>query len=407
MLRMQQHMRLMGHRLSKEIAVDLPDIRVLMRVADISFCVQRIELSASRKRQLLTVVDRLSAATCTSARACHDLYEIVFHFALLQSSQQFSRVAQSADNRHLDCNAFDFKDGFFPALNASYLLKGVRLRVLARQQEVSRTQRCLHNTAGRTEYDAGSGRFAKEIIKEAGAFIKESLSKTITVEEKTAFDDLVTNIDKQTQDLLVARIKSAFPSDNIFAEENGLVHNIKDGNVWVLDPIDGTVNFIVQQDNFCVMIAYYEEGQGKFGLIYNVMADQLFYGGGQFDVYCNDKLLPAYKNRPLDRCLVASNGAMYAKNFHGLKDLIDKTLGVRVYGGAGLSMSKVLSGQILAYCSVIYPWDYAASSIMGEKLSYHLETITGEPLDYFSRQAVMLVPKDRLEEIKDIMGSEN
>ena len=49
--------------------------------------------------------------------------------------------------------------------------------------------------------------FAKEIIKEAGAFIKESLSKTITVEEKTAFDDLVTNIDKQTQDLLVARIK--------------------------------------------------------------------------------------------------------------------------------------------------------------------------------------------------------
>lgn len=103
--------------------------------------------------------------------------------------------------------------------------------------------------------------FAKEIIKEAGAFIKESLSKTITVEEKTAFDDLVTNIDKQTQDLLVARIKSAFPSDNIFAEENGLVHNIKDRNVWVLDPIDGTVNFIVQQDNFCVMIAYYEEGQ--------------------------------------------------------------------------------------------------------------------------------------------------
>lgn len=119
--------------------------------------------------------------------------------------------------------------------------------------------------------------FAKEIIKEAGDFIKDSLSKTITVEEKTAFDDLVTNIDKQTQDLLVARIQSAFPTDHIYAEENGLVHDIKDGNVWVLDPIDGTVNFIVQQENFCVMIAYYEEGQGKFGLIYNVMADELFY----------------------------------------------------------------------------------------------------------------------------------
>ena len=216
--------------------------------------------------------------------------------------------------------------------------------------------------------------FAKEIIKEAGAFIKKSLSKTITVEEKSAFDDLVTNIDKQTQDLLVARIKSAFPTDNILAEENNMVHNIKDGNVWVLDPIDGTVNFIVQQDNFCVMIAYYEKGQGKFGLIYNVMADQLFYGGGQFDVYCNDKLLSPYKRRPLARCL---------------------------------SMSKVLSGQILAYFSVIYPWDYAAASIMGKKLGYQLETITGELLDYSSRQAVMLVPKDRLEEIRDILNSEN
>ena len=231
--------------------------------------------------------------------------------------------------------------------------------------------------------------FAKEIIKEAGAFIKKSLSKTITVEEKSAFDDLVTNIDKQTQDLLVARIKSAFPTDNILAEENNMVHNIKDGNVWVLDPIDGTVNFIVQQDNFCVMIAYYEKGQGKF------------------DVYCNDKLLSPYKRRPLDRCLVGSNAAMYAKNYHGIKGFIDKTLGVRVYGGAGLSMSKVLSGQILAYFSVIYPWDYAAASIMGKKLGYQLETITGELLDYSSRQAVMLVPKDRLEEIRDILNSEN
>ena len=83
MLRMQQHMRLMGHRLSKEIAVDLPDIRVLMRVADISFCVQRIELSASRKRQLLTIVDRLSASADTAARAGHDFHEIVVDLAAL------------------------------------------------------------------------------------------------------------------------------------------------------------------------------------------------------------------------------------------------------------------------------------------------------------------------------------
>ena len=83
MLRMQQHMRLMGHRLSKEIAVDLPDIRVLMRVADISFCVQRIELSASRKGQLLAVMDRLSAAADTAARAGHDFHKVIVDLAAL------------------------------------------------------------------------------------------------------------------------------------------------------------------------------------------------------------------------------------------------------------------------------------------------------------------------------------
>lgn len=53
---------------------------------------------------------------------------------------------------------------------------------------------------------------------------------------------------------------------------------IAQGNVWVLDPIDGTVNFIVQKDNFAVMLAYYEEGVGQFGIIYDVMADILYSG---------------------------------------------------------------------------------------------------------------------------------
>lgn len=246
--------------------------------------------------------------------------------------------------------------------------------------------------------------FAKAMIKEAAAYIRDSLSNPMVIEQKTAHDDLVTNIDKQTQDLLVERINQAYPEDHIFAEENGLVHDLKDGNVWVLDPIDGTVNFIVQQDNFCIMIAYYEDGIGKFGLIYDVMADQLFHGGGQFDVYCNDQPLPVYQDKPIERSLIASNAAMYAKDYCGLTRLVDKSLGVRVYGGAGLSMSKVLKGQIMAYFSVIYPWDYAAASIMGQRLGYELLTMTGEALDYSSRQAVMLVPKAKLTEIKTLMA---
>ena len=175
----------LGKRFAQELLIGQLHRRILVGESQFCCTVDAVQSLASFFCQFGSIVDRLSAATCTSARACHDLYEIVFHFALLQSGQQFSRVAQSAGNRHLDCNAFDFKDGFFPALNASYLLKGIRLRVLARQQEVSRTQRRLHNTAGRTEYDAGSGRFAKEIIKRS--FFQLVSLDTIRIDQSSHF----------------------------------------------------------------------------------------------------------------------------------------------------------------------------------------------------------------------------
>ncbi|MBW1570994.1 inositol monophosphatase family protein, partial [Streptococcus sp. SPC0] len=117
----------------------------------------------------------------------------------------------------------------------------------------------------------------------AGQFIKSEMQNTFDVEEKSRFDDLVTSLDKKTQKLLIQEIIQHYPDDNILAEEDDVRSPIAQGNVWVLDPIDGTVNFIVQKDNFAVMLAYYEEGVGQFGIIYDVMADILYSGGGHFD----------------------------------------------------------------------------------------------------------------------------
>ncbi len=242
--------------------------------------------------------------------------------------------------------------------------------------------------------------FAKSLIREAGAFIKIKMTEQLHIEEKTQFDDLVTNIDKSTQDLLVSKIKHNYPTDNIMGEENDLCHPIDDGKVWVLDPIDGTVNFVVQGTNFTVMIAYFEEGVGKFGLIYDVMDDILYSGGGEFDVYANNKKLSPCKNIPLNRSLIGSNSNMFASNYHGIRDLSHQTLGVRVYGGSGISMIQVMAGQLMAYFSYIQPWDYAAASIMGEKLGYTLLTFDWQKPDYMSRQKIMFVPKEKLNEIK-------
>ncbi|AXQ78736.1 inositol monophosphatase family protein [Streptococcus chenjunshii] len=245
--------------------------------------------------------------------------------------------------------------------------------------------------------------FAKTLIREAGSFIRSEMTENLKIEEKTRFDDLVTNLDKNAQELLIAKIKTAYPEDNVMAEENGVRHPITDGHVWILDPIDGTVNFIVQRENFAVMIAYYEDGVGRFGLIYDVMNDVLYAGGGRFDVYANDKKLFSYRDKPFNRCLIGANSSMYAENIHGIRDLSRQTLGVRVYGGAGISMSHVMSGRLLAYFSYIQPWDYAAAFIMGEKLGYRLLTLDGQKPDFKSRQMVMFVPEQKLKAIQQFI----
>ena len=125
---------------------------------------------------------------------------------------------------------------------------------------------------------------AKTWVREAGAFLRDNIHQTLEVSQKSNFSDLVTNFDHQVQEIIIEEISRSYPEDKILAEEAG--RNTADfdrsqANFWVLDPIDGTINFVVQQDNFAVMLAYYEKGQPQFVLILDVMADKLYWNNAQ------------------------------------------------------------------------------------------------------------------------------
>lgn len=245
--------------------------------------------------------------------------------------------------------------------------------------------------------------FAKHLILEAGEFIKEQMAHEFVIEEKSDARDLVTSLDKQCQEYLITAIQKHYPDDYFLAEEDDVTHPISEGNVWVLDPIDGTVNFIAQRDNFAVMIAYYEHGVGQFGLILDVIKGVLYSGGGQFDVFANDCQLLPYQPKPMKRCLVGVNGQMYLENTANIREFTNTALGIRIYGGAGISMAQVMSGKLVAYFSNIAPWDYAAAAIMGQKLGYQLLTLEGQEPDFKTRQKVMFIPKEELTRIQKLV----
>lgn len=248
--------------------------------------------------------------------------------------------------------------------------------------------------------------FACQLIRQAGSYLRERLSEDLQIEEKSGFGDLVTHLDVAVQDFLVDRIKTNYPEDAILAEEKNLYHDLTSGSVWVIDPIDGTTNFIVQKDDFCILLAHVQDGQGQFGLIYQVMADKLYHGGGQFEVYCDNQPLLPYQDTALSQSLFACNSQMYRDNTAGLTDLLNQSLGVRMYGGAGLSLSYVLSGRLAGYFSNIQVWDYLPAKIMGEKLGYCLVTLSGQEPDLKSRQAVMFIPVSKRADFVHQLGQQ-
>ena len=240
--------------------------------------------------------------------------------------------------------------------------------------------------------------FAKKVVRQAGGFIRQHLSDDLEISEKTHFDDLVTNLDREVQEQILTQILSTFPKDHVLAEENDVRHDIKDGNVWVLDPIDGTTNFIVQRDNFAVMLAYYELGIGKIGVILDVMSDNLYWGDGT----------SAYKNeaqihltvKPLRQSLIGVNTYMYRTNAGGLLDLSHESLGVRAIGSAGIEYVNILEGKIWGYFSNLSPWDYAAGAVLIAPFGYITQQIDGRPLAFEGRQMMMSVPSNQLDKIK-------
>lgn len=241
--------------------------------------------------------------------------------------------------------------------------------------------------------------FAKTIVKEAGDYILEHMKEDLHVERKSSPTDLVTKLDKDVQDLLIEKIHSRYPNDLFCAEEGCLRAAVGQGSVWVIDPIDGTNNFVAQGEDFAVMVAYFENGVGKFGIIYDVMKGDFYHGGGDFPPCCNDEPLPPFQKKPLREFLVAGNSGMLESNEWGLADLGNAALGTRVYGSASISFAKVLSGRLLTYISYLQPWDYAAASILGESLGYKVLTIAGKEVDFHTRQAVMMVPVEMQDEI--------
>ncbi|MDR1521399.1 MAG: inositol monophosphatase family protein [Streptococcaceae bacterium] len=243
----------------------------------------------------------------------------------------------------------------------------------------------------------------KAWVYEAGELVLKRKESQLQISIKSSRSDLVSNVDYEIQRFLIAKIESKFSKDKILAEEDKR-NSLADmsGRVWLIDPIDGTINFVFQRENFAIMIGVYEDGVGKLGFIYDVTRQKLYWGGPGIGVFCNEKKLRPPKNLGAKDGLWAVNAGMYAQNIENIQIIGENSMGVRMIGSAGLEFISMLKGNTIGYISNLYPWDYAPGMVLVQEFGFKGSGLDGLALKFKDRQKFIVATACAYNEV---MGS--
>jgi myo-inositol-1(or 4)-monophosphatase len=233
----------------------------------------------------------------------------------------------------------------------------------------------------------------------AGAVLRQGYLKPHHIRLKSAIDP-VTDSDLQSQETIIHLIRQNFPDHGFLAEESvggggrgprPLAPSPKSPLCrWIIDPLDGTVNFAHGFPMFCVSIAFEAEGRLEYGVIYDPLREELFEARRGQGAWLNGQPIAVSRTHLLERALVAT-GFPYdirerlPETLARLGRMLGRAQGVRRAGSAALDMAYVACGRFDGfYEENLKPWDTAAGLILVSEAGGRITTFSGGPYDIFS-----------------------
>ncbi len=219
------------------------------------------------------------------------------------------------------------------------------------------------------------------LARNAGAILRDGYNKNHQVEYKGVID-LVTEVDRQSEEFLIQAILNQFPDHYILAEESGGVDG-NDEHIWYLDPLDGTVNYAHNIPIFCVSIAYAHKRKMKLAAVYDPMRDEMFTAERGRGAWLNGERLQASGTHELERSLLVTGFPydMWDTSNDNLADFgrfAKLTQGVRRLGSAALDLCYVSAGRFDGYWErSLKPWDVAAGGLIAEEAGANVTNVNG------------------------------
>jgi len=230
---------------------------------------------------------------------------------------------------------------------------------------------------------------AVKAARRAGSIInRAALDRTqLEVRAKQA-NDFVTQVDKAAEAAIIDIVRQAYPDHAILGEESGAIDGKKSGAKaeyrWVVDPLDGTTNFIHGFPQYCVSIAVQHRGATAHGVIYDPSKNELFTssrGGGAF---LDDRRIRVTKCAQLGEALVGTGFPFKEMSrvdlyFRQLRAVMQNSAGVRRAGAAALDLAYVAAGRLDAFWEMgLAPWDMAAGALMIQEAGGLVGNLSGD-----------------------------
>lgn len=212
------------------------------------------------------------------------------------------------------------------------------------------------------------------LSKEVGQFMKEENKKIRTgdVESKEHFNSLVTYVDKTVEEKVIAKLSTLIDDAGFIAEE-GTSSKIGEKYNWIIDPLDGTTNFIHGLPIYCVSIALQEDDEIVLGVIFEPNMNECFYAWKGSEAYLNGEVISVSSAKRMEDSLLATGFPYWDFNrmdayLRILKDFTARTRGIRRIGSAAVDLAYVACGRFEAFYEYsLKPWDIAAGAFIIEQ----------------------------------------
>ena len=226
---------------------------------------------------------------------------------------------------------------------------------------------------------------ARRLADQAGELLLSYFGRLEHVEHKGTVD-LVTEADKAAEALLERAVTAAFPEDGFLGEEGGLSGAEAARWSWVVDPLDGTTNFVHRVPHFAVSIGLLLEGEPYAGVVRHVCRGETYHATRGQGAWCGERRLRVTERSDVQRCLLAT-GFPYNRRDRAdellvsVKRAMERCRGVRRMGAAALDLADVAQGLYDGYWEdSLNPWDVAAGIVLVQEAGGRVTAFGGRPL---------------------------